>query len=220
MITFITPLLQGDSHTQRTFESLADVLGEEVHWLVKYSSPVFNSELSAFAGHSFVRLVLMQDENLYTGLNQALEFVETPYFAVLGSGDRVVPDVVRKAVTMLRDRSNLLSCFYSIYHEAKSWHFKARPQELPFKMSCPHPGAILQTAAARTLGGFDTRYKIAADYDLLCRFLKKFPETTSSDDIFVNFMGHGISSKSPGGFIEEELIRFRLFGRPFQVVRA
>ncbi len=219
MITFVTPLLDGDPHVLKTYNSLKDIVGPDLRWLVKSSSAKFHPRLSGFAGSEFISVVFGRDESLYNGLNQALEFIETPFFAVLGSGDRVEAEVAVRAIERLRLTDALQSYFYAIFHEAKNWHFKARPQEIAVKMSCPHPGAILRTESVRQLNGFDTRYKVAADYDLLCRFLLKHPTTGYSDDILVNFMGNGISSKSPEGFVEEELIRFRVFGRPFQLRR-
>lgn len=220
MITFVTPLLDGDPHILKTYHSLKDVVGPDLRWLVKSSSPKFHSQLSEFAGKDFISIVFSRDESLYSGLNQALDFIETPYFAVLGSGDRLEATVAKLAIEKLKANEYLHSYFFSIFHEAKNWHFKARPQEINAKMSCPHPGALLRTDSVRDLNGFDIRYKIAADYDLLCRFLLKHPTTGYSDAILVRFMGNGLSSWTSEGLIEEELIRLRVFGRPFQLRRT
>ena len=62
------------------------------------------------------------------------------------------------------------------------------------------------------LGGYDTRYKIASDYDHLSRYVLKFGAGKIGKEILVKILAGGISEKNNlEAYLEEELIRKRVW---------
>ena len=52
----------------------------------------------------------------------------------------------------------------------RSWTFFPRPLSLlPWKMPVPHPGTFFRRSTYDAVGLYDTRYRIAADYDFVWR---------------------------------------------------
>ncbi len=61
----------------------------------------------------------------------------------------------------------------------------------------PHPTFYARTEVLRALGGFDTRYRIAADYDCMLRYLAR-PGVRAAyiDDVLVRMRTGGASNRS------------------------
>lgn len=217
MLTVVTALLKGDKNLDRTKKSLESCLELDICWLVKFSEAVFDPQLLGLTSHPRIKLVLSDDMSLYEGLNQAFRYIETEFFMVLGAGDTLNLTTLKKALALLERNTAADSAFFSVFHEQLGRTLHPSPRDLITRMSCPHPGAILKTKLAQVMNGFDQRYRIASDYDLLCRYLQRYPRCLVSSETLVNFKGGGISSRSPEGPVEETLIRHRVFGAPLRV---
>lgn len=215
-ITIVTGYLEGDPHLPMSAASILPQLKSgKATWLIKSSSPDVSEPLRQLSQTVGVKIVAEADSSLYHGLNQALEHVEDPYFMVLGAGDTLAPDSVEFMHTMIHSNP-AVDGFYFAISMAKTGHvLLPRPSELGHRMACPHPGAVLSTEKVRNLGGFDERYRIAADYDLLCRYVAAHGASGWSDRVVVNYLGGGMSEvRAIEGFLEEELIRLRVCKSP------
>jgi hypothetical protein len=80
------------------------------------------------------------------------------------------------------------------------------------KMPCPNPSSILSVKNVLKLNGMNENYRIASDYDLLCRYFSEYKNIYTSRTILTAFSPGGISSMNPlESMLEEELIRMRIF---------
>ena len=79
-------------------------------------------------------------------------------------------------------------------------------------MGSPHPGTILRRLNSIELGGYDSCYKIASDYDHLSRYIQKYGTGKVGTEIIVKILAGGLSEKSNlVAYLEEELIRKRVW---------
>ena len=88
-------------------------------------------------------------------------------------------------------------------------------------MSVPHPGVVMKKNNFLQLNGFDTRYQIASDYDLISRHLSLFSKIAWSDDVVSIFKGGGMSEKRwLIGQLEECIIMDKIHNIPYnQILR-
>ena len=100
----------------------------------------------------------------------------------------------------------------------ESWGRKwiPNPGEIDQRMSVPHAGVVMSTVLFRSYTGFDKRYRIAGDYDLLSRVLK------SRVRELLWLSAASIGECRSGGvselcyleaYLEESLIRLRVWGK-------
>lgn len=221
-VSFVTALKAGD---ERIFDSFSgmDHVRDNISWLIKYSSDVVDnvvlklcSQLDALeVSHS---VVLTKDESLYDGLNQAVARLRSPYFVVLGAGDRVIPEAFPSLLSTCdaldADMDFAMACF-PIFHRGEGKKISPQPAFLSTGMFCPHPGIVCRTSVASEVGLFDTRYKIAADYDFILKVTKRYPKVFTSNVVLVDFEGGGMSEvlKKETCF-ETALIKARHFQPP------
>jgi hypothetical protein len=216
LLTIVTGALNGDPNLSISATSiLPQIKPGKVNWLIKNSTSELNGCLADYRSCAGVEIVAQNDSSLYQGLNQALEHIDGGYFMVLGAGDSLCANAADFILACLTENPNLDSFYFAVQLAKSGQILQPRPPEITHRMACPHPGAVLSVSNARALGGFDERYQIAADYDLLCRYLFKHSASGWSDHIAVNYMGGGISeTRAIEGFLEEELIRSRVFKSP------
>ena len=120
-------------------------------------------------------VVIEQDLGIYYAMNKGLSRCKTAYIAYLNSGDELcAADTAEKLLQNLND----IDFFYSdimIYKGEtldRKWYSGSFSKwKLYFGWMPPHPATIIRTSLVRQVGGFDTGYKIAADYKLMLKVL-------------------------------------------------
>jgi hypothetical protein len=212
LITIITALNGFDESILQTFESLP-LDRPEFEWIVKTNMGFVDQRLAKLVRNENVRIVASNDKSIYQGLNQALVFAKGQYFIVLGAGDELKADSVPALIHAVKLASTeSSSIFFPIFMRSLGVVFHPKPELLHTGMTTPHPGAVLLTKNVKEIGGFDERYRIAGDYDLLCRYIKKWNHALVSTQILVDFKGGGLSEVfGKEASIEEALIRLRNF---------
>jgi hypothetical protein len=211
-LTIVTGVLDGDPNLAISAESiLPELKSGKAKWLIKNSTAAISDLLREYSNMDGVKIISEPDASLYEGLNQALKHVDDGFFLIVGAGDTLVAGAVDFILSTVESNSNLDGFYFAVELARSGRVLMPRPSELMHRMACPHPGAVLSVSKVRELGGFDERYQIAADYDLLCRYVIAFGASGWSDRVVVSYMGGGMSDfRAIEGFLEEELIRMRV----------
>jgi glycosyltransferase len=85
------------------------------------------------------------------------------------------------------------------------WRAEAfRPQRLRWGWMPPHPTLYLRRSLYERFGGFDTRYQIAADYDLMLRMLSQIQGRVEYlPQVLVRMRLGGVSNRSVGKILRK-----------------
>jgi glycosyltransferase len=196
-LSILTAILDGDKLVHETARAMLETLAlGNVEWVIKDSRSAFNTDLLPLANLDGVKLVARTDDSLYDALNQALQTATGDYFMVLGAGDTLRPSAPRALSSMLTSLGGeFRSGFFPIYHVKRQELLPARPDLIHIGMTTPHPGCILNTDGAREIGCFDSRYRIAADYDLVVRYLRRWSKFVIAQIPIIDFLGGGLSER-------------------------
>jgi hypothetical protein len=219
ILTIVTGLLEGDENIHATVDSVLPQLGQNTSWIIKESSQSLSESILRYNGVAGVHLIGQKDSSLYEGLNHALRRVDGEFFMVLGAGDTLEPGALDFICHQISTNPSLDAFYFAIRLNKDGRIFGPNPSEIQNRMACPHPGAVLSTQKTLRIGGFDESYQIASDYDLLCRYIKTYGRSGWSNQPVVNFKGGGLSEhRAIEGFLEEELIRIRVWNSPISDV--
>jgi len=150
-------------------------------------------------------VVLDEHKGVYAAMNQGINLAKgEDWLWFLNAGDEFAATNTYQLVDAFTQASpnNWIFGGYflgsevgSILGEFKTPQaFKASNQLFARKYVC-HQAAIFQAKLLRDLGGFDLKYKIAADFDLMVRASKLDPGTSMDATIAVFYLG-GISTKA------------------------
>lgn len=162
------------------------------------------------------RVVSEKDNGLYDAMNKGLALATGDVIGFLNADDTLArPDTIaRLTEAMQQTRAALAFGDVEIYgpdgnlmriYRAN----KFRPERISSGVLPPHPSVYAETELVRKAGGFDTRFRIAADFDLLIRIFQRFsPATVYVPDTIVHMRSGGTSSRGLSSYltISRELI--------------
>ena len=212
-LSVLTCVLGDPEPLQATFDSLKPWLGPGFTWTLKFSDTSSEAFVRRFEG-PHVHILKTRDRSLYEAMNQGLSHLASERYLVLGAGDTLLQDGMRALMELpAPGPDDPRARFAPVFLEALRTVAQPDPAEMPVRMACPHPGAILSVARSRAIGGFDRHYRIAADYDHLSRYVRQFgPGEVLRIPPLVRFAAGGMSQQHGfEGMLEEELIRKRIW---------
>lgn len=144
-----------------------------------------------------LRIVSEPDEGLYHAMNKGIGLAAGEIICLLNSDDRLLPGVLDQ-VRSVMGQSDADVAYGAVVVEgefgARTLH--ASLDGLDSAMTIPHPGCFVRARAYRRWGVFDTRLRIAADYDLLLRLRRGGASFVPLRDPVAAFAEGGASSKT------------------------
>lgn len=212
LLTIITSTTPDSRDILSTAARLFPIVSPNINWLIKING-VAQDFLHKYLESDWVRLYEKSDINVYDGINQALEIINSRFFQVLPAGDEIVVDALLDLLGNL-DLETPTAIFAPLrfVQSGEIWH--PEPNDLSERMSCPHPSSIFEVQRAKKIGGFNPAYQIAGDYDFISRYVINNNFVRITKEALVDYKGGGISDKRFfEGILECELIRTRIWGR-------
>ena len=136
-----------------------------------------------------LKVVSEPDTGIYNALNKGVRDAKGEWFYVLGADDYISHPEVMDALVAEYD------CDEIVTPVEREQGVRGIADKMIFIVTpyC-HQGMIQKTSAIRRFGGFDERYKIAADFDLVLKFHKAALDIRIDKRIFAFFGGGGVSS--------------------------
>lgn len=135
--------------------------------------------IRGYAGR-LARVVSEPDHGIYDALNKGLRLATGDAVGFLHSDDAFADDRVLSRIAAALADPGVDACYGDLRYVRQDdpgrvvRHWRAgsyHPRLLARGWMPPHPTFYARRTVYQRLGGFDTRYRIAADYDCLLRFL-------------------------------------------------
>jgi glycosyltransferase len=206
-ISIITATYNNEATINCALDSVAmqDYLDLE-HLIIDGAST--DNTLSIIRAHhnKNIRIISEPDEGIYFALNKGIEKANGEIIGFLHSDDLFEsPSVIRKIVEEFNVGS-IDAVYGDLVYVKKSnvneiiRFWRAGPYKIALlKMGWmpPHPTFYTKKSIYKRFGGFDLRYNISADYDLMLRFLfKGMIRVAYIPEVLVRMRLGGISNRS------------------------
>ena len=176
-LSVVTVCFNARATIARTIESVAaQDWPDYEHVIVDGGSKDGTIELVESLGHDRLRLVSGPDEGIYDAMNKGLRLARGDYVGFLNADDFLAaPDALRAiaeappadgimADTWLLDAGGTPTRYV---YSARGF----RPWWLTIGAMPPHPSFWARRELLLAAGGFDTRFAVAADFDLIARLI-------------------------------------------------
>jgi GT2 family glycosyltransferase len=213
LVSVVTASFNAASGLRRTVASVAgqDFASLE-HVVVDGGSTDGSREFLALQGDR-VRWISEPDRGIADALNKGFALARGDYVLVLQAEDTLLaPDSLSQAARHLADGAEIVA-FPILVEEARGTRRPIGPRNLGllsrFQMTLPHQGVLFSRRLFSDLGGFDTRFAIAMDYDLFLRARVAGARVEAATQILSVMPDSGISSRRDWASVKRRLGEFR-----------
>lgn len=182
-VSIITVCYQAEGSIARTMRSVLEQTWAEIEYIVvdggstDGTADVIREHEAEFNGR--MRWVSEPDGGLYDAFNKGIRMATGDVIGILNADDAFQDsEVVRCAVSVFDGETDAVYSDIRFadrtgrtirYYSARHW----RPWMLQWGYMPPHPGVYIRREWFERLGGYKLGYHIAADNELLIRFLRK-----------------------------------------------
>lgn len=212
IISIITPVFNNERFLEGTILSVINQTYENIEYIVVDGGSTDGTiDIIKKYDEALSYWVSEPDNGIYDAQDKGIKLSSGKYFAILNSDDwyfdnnvikKIVdeiiksqsPDFVYGNVNIIKNTGNIIK-FSSSIDQLKSYN------------SIPHPTLFLKRNIYHQLGGFNLKYKISADYDLIIKLYQNKFRFTKIDHTFVNIRQGGESYRNKNTIRENFEIR-------------
>ena len=201
-LSIITAVRNGAETLRNCIESVQKQTVPAEHIIIDGASTDSTFDIIAKYRSSIGKVISEPDKGIYDALNKGIRLASGDVIGLLHGDDFYAQDKVLESVVKVFEEQNVDSCYGDLLYVDKNdtdkviRYWKASEYHHG-KFKCgwmpPHPTFFVRREIYEKYGYFNTDFRMAADYELMLRFLEK----------------HKISTH----YIPEVLIKMRLGGK-------
>jgi glycosyltransferase involved in cell wall biosynthesis len=215
-ISVITVCYNSATTIGDTLRSVREQTYEDIeHIVVDGCSTDSTLEVVANEGTHVVKLVSEKDVGIYDAMNKGVALATGDIVGFINADDFYPSADVISTVAAIFDSSGADSCFGDLCYVQQNdvsrivryWKSCTFKPGLFEKGWCPpHPTFFVRRAVYQRLGGFNLDYKIAADVELMARFLEVGGITSRYiPQVLVHMRLGGITNRNLGNVVKQNL---------------
>ena len=180
LVSIITPTFNSAATLRDTLDSVCRQDYPALEQIVVDGGSTDGTQSLVFQSASQARLLSEPDRGLYDAINKGLSLADGDIVGVLNSDDFYSHDRVISRIVSLMTRQNADVAYGDLCYVAASnprhivryWRSgEYRQDKFLYGWMPPHPTFFARKQVYEQFGGFDLALNIAADYELMLRFL-------------------------------------------------
>lgn len=200
LISVITVVFNGEKHLEQTIQSVLDQNYENIEYLIIDGGSTDRTlEIIQKYEDRIDYWVSEPDKGIYDAMNKGIDLAKGELIGLLNSDDYYAPDAIESVVAAyLRQKGpNIYFGDATIIQDdlgiSFRWHSDLRYWR---GMSVVHPAMFVHREVYDSLGRYDLRWRLAADYEFFLRALTKGILFIAVKRIIVNFRNTGLTAKN------------------------
>lgn len=189
LVSIITPVLNSFQTIEECIKSVLSQTYRNIeHIIIDGGSKDGTLEVIEKYRDKIAKIISKPDNSMYDAINKGLRIAEGDVIAILNSDDFYPNErVLEKVVNVFNSKKGIDSCYGDIVYVDRNnpekiiRYWKAgeyRYGIMRFGWHPPHPAFFVKKQVYEKFGFFNTRFKIASDYELMLRFLEKYRIST------------------------------------------
>lgn len=202
LLTIVTITLNDKDNLIDTVNSIIYQITDEVEYIVKDGESTDGSEEYLNNYSDLIRVIRKKDTGIYDAMNQGLYAANGEYIMYINSGDCLKNESLGEILQKLKEKPDCIMGGVENVIQIENNRYIKRIQpdrninHLKNGMICCHQSFVARKDIIEKMGGFDTSFRVAGDWDLISRIYKKERKTVFCDDPFVTYDVYGLSSTS------------------------
>jgi len=206
-VSIITAVFNAKDTVAQTIECILNQSYKNIeHIIIDGGSTDGTLEIIAKYRSTLAKAVSEPDRGIYDALNKGIGLASGDVIGLLHGDDFYAHDRVLESVVKVFEEQNVDSCYGDLlyvnkndtervirYWKASEYHHG----KFKFGWMPPHPTFFVKREIYEKYGLFNTNFRIAADYELMLRFLEKYRISTYYiPEVFIKMRLGGASNRS------------------------
>jgi glycosyltransferase len=206
-ISIVTTVLNGRDTLEQAIRSISSQIYKNIeHIIIDGGSTDGTLEVISRHKERIAKFISEPDNGIYDALNKGIRLASGDVIGLLHGDDFYAHDRVLESVVNAFERQNVDSCYGDLlyvnkndtdkvirYWKASEYH----PGKFKSGWMPPHPTFFVKREIYEKYGSFKTDFRIAADYELMLRFLEKHRISTYYiPEVLIKMRVGGASNKS------------------------
>lgn len=202
-VSVITPCLNSEKTIRDTIESVLGQTYDNIEYILVDGESTDRTveiieEYRLISGGR-LQYISEKDHGIYDAMNKGIRLASGNVIGIINSDDWYEPDAVERAVCCLK-KNEADVAYGEIWVIGENGEREYHTNHSVFP---PHPSTFIRREIYLRHGMYDQSYKIAADRDLMLRFISRQVRIAHIDGILANFRRTGISNADGMGCAEE-----------------
>ncbi len=209
LVSIVTVVLNGEEVIRKTIESVTMQTYPHLEYIIidGGSTDKTTGIIEEYAD-VVDRWLSERDDGISDAFNKGITLCHGEIVGILNAGDWYEHTTVEKVVDIfLNDQGTPVDVVcgdLQYWHGGnKAYRCESRPELLDRDMSVTHMTCFVKKTVYDTMGGFDTSYRYAMDYELLLRFRTRGAHFQTTSELLANMQHDGVSEKNWREALEE-----------------
>ena len=186
-ISIITVSYNSDETIETTFQSVANQSYDNIEYIVVDGGSK-DGTLDLIEKYAFTisKWVSEPDKGLYDAMNKGIEMATGDVIGLINSDDLFCDnEAIKKVVEVFNSDVNLDSVYADLYYVSqfntnnivRKW-VTSKQRKFKYGWHPAHPTFYIKKKVYEQYGLFNLNFKLAADFEIMIRFLEKYKITT------------------------------------------
>lgn len=176
-LAIVTVVLNGEGVLARAMDSVLGQRDVDIEYhVIDGGSTDGTLDLIRQRERALASWVSEPDGGIANAFNKGISRCSAPIIGLINADDILLPGAgVAVANAHARSPESIIcgNCIYRSPLNGIGMRYRPVPSRLPSEMSVHHPSVFVPNAAYRMHGGFDQGFRLAMDYELMLRFLRR-----------------------------------------------
>lgn len=220
-LSIVTAVYNGSAHIRETIESVLRQQDLDYEYIIidggsnDDTLKIIESYLPAFQGR--MRYLSEPDNGVYDAMNKGIRLCTGDYIGLINSDDRYKMGAFNAVRSLILQHSECPDVVYSdldVVDEAGDivGGYEGDASKLKKGMTVNHPTCFVKRSVYETMGLYDTKYQIVADYDFMLRIFHRGANFCKSSSKIAEYRMGGLSTNNYKSVQERYLIQRMYYG--------
>lgn len=193
--TIITVVRNGEDVIAGCVESVLNQTFQDFEYIVIDGNST-DSTLSVIKEfrHKNYSYISEADLGLYDAMNKGISMAKGNWIGILNSDDRYLKDALEVVNMKFKTHPEAIVYGDLEIQNSKFVTLSVLPKQVKDQM-IPHPASFVPVELYKRFGVFNLKFKVAADYELIARFIEAGAELIHINETLVKFHPGGFSQK-------------------------